>query len=89
MQGFTRFLKENPTIHVAINGHTDDQGDDALNLTLSESRANGVKNYLVSQGLDERRLSSKGYGETAPKLPNTTDTNRAKNRRTDFVIEKL
>lgn len=89
LQGFTRFLKENPTIHVAINGHTDDQGDDALNLTLSESRANGVKNYLVSQGLDERRLSSKGYGETAPKLPNTTDTNRAKNRRTDFVIEKL
>ena len=87
--GFIRFLKENPTIKIAIQGHTDDQGDDALNLTLSESRANGVKSYLILEGIEEQRLSSKGFGEMAPKLPNSNDTNRAKNRRTDFVIEKL
>jgi outer membrane protein OmpA-like peptidoglycan-associated protein len=89
LQGFARFLNANPTIQVAIQGHTDDQGDDALNLTLSESRAKGVKDYLISQGITEDRLSAKGYGETKPKVANTSDTNRAKNRRTDFVIEKL
>jgi outer membrane protein OmpA-like peptidoglycan-associated protein len=89
LQGFARFLNVNPTIQVAIQGHTDDQGDDALNLTLSESRAKGVKDYLISQGITEDRLSAKGYGETKPKVANTSDTNRAKNRRTDFVIEKL
>lgn len=89
LKGFARFLKENPTITVAIQGHTDDIGDDAFNLTLSENRAKGVKDYLVSLGIDNDRLSAKGYGETVPKLPNDSDYNRAKNRRTDFVIEKL
>jgi outer membrane protein OmpA-like peptidoglycan-associated protein/tetratricopeptide (TPR) repeat protein len=89
LKGFARFLQQNPGINVAIQGHTDDQGDDALNLSLSESRAKGVKDYLVSQGITEERLSAKGYGETKPKVANTSDTNRAKNRRTDFVIEKL
>jgi len=46
-------------------------------------------NYLVEQGIDANRLNSKGFGESKPKLPNTSDENRAKNRRTDFVIEKL
>lgn len=89
LKGFARFLKENPTITVAIQGHTDDVGDDAQNLALSEARAKGVKDYLVSQGIDADRLSAKGYGETKPKVPNTSDLNRAKNRRTDFVIESL
>jgi outer membrane protein OmpA-like peptidoglycan-associated protein len=89
LKGFARFLKENPTITVAIQGHTDDVGDDAQNLALSEARAKGVKDYLVSQGIDADRLSAKGYGETKPKVPNTSDPNRAKNRRTDFVIESL
>lgn len=89
LKGFARFLKENPTIKVAIQGHTDDVGDDAQNLKLSDDRANGVKDYLVSLGISSSRLTAKGYGETAPKLPNTSDANRAKNRRTDFVIEGL
>lgn len=89
LKGFARFLRENPTITVAIQGHTDDVGDDAQNLALSEARAKGVKDYLVSQGIDAERLSAKGYGETKPKVPNTSDLNRAKNRRTDFVIESL
>ena len=89
MKGFARFLKENPTISVGIQGHTDDIGDDAINLKLSEDRAQGVKKYLVSLGIEESRLSAKGYGETMPKVKNTSATNRAKNRRTDFMIEGM
>jgi len=89
LKGFARFLNQNPNITVAIQGHTDDVGDDAQNLALSESRAKGVKDYLVSQGIDAERLSAKGYGETKPKVTNTSDLNRAKNRRTDFVIESF
>lgn len=89
LDGFARFLNENPTIKVAIQGHTDDVGDDNKNLVLSEERAVGVKDYLISQGIKSDRLSAKGYGETQPKIPNTSESNRAKNRRTDFVIDKL
>lgn len=89
LKGFARFLKQNPTISVAIQGHTDDVGDDAKNMQLSEERAQGVKNYLVSLGIDKARLSAKGFGETQPKVPNTDTASRAKNRRTDFVIEGL
>lgn len=89
LKGFARFLKENPGITVMIQGHTDDVGDDAKNMTLSEQRAEGVKTFLVSQGIAKDRLTSKGFGETEPKVANDSDANRAKNRRTDFVIEKL
>lgn len=89
LKGFARFLSENPTIKVSINGHTDDVGDDAKNLKLSDDRANGVRNYLISLGINANRLKSKGYGETQPKVANDSESNRAKNRRTDFVIESL
>ncbi len=89
LKGFARFLAENPTISVAIHGHTDDVGDDDKNLILSEDRAQVVSSYLQSLGVDKRRLNAKGFGETKPKVENTSDANRAKNRRTDFVIEGL
>lgn len=89
LKGFARFLEENPTISVAIQGHTDDVGDDNGNLRLSEERAQGVKQYLVSLGIDANRLKAKGYGETMPKVANDSESNRAKNRRTDFVIEGM
>jgi outer membrane protein OmpA-like peptidoglycan-associated protein/tetratricopeptide (TPR) repeat protein len=89
LRSFARFLRENPSIQVGIQGHTDDMGDENKNLVLSQNRAKGVMNYLVEQGIDANRLNSKGFGESKPKLPNTSDENRAKNRRTDFVIEKL
>jgi outer membrane protein OmpA-like peptidoglycan-associated protein len=83
---FGTFLKENPKIKVAIHGHTDDIGNDGANLTLSESRAKSVYDYLISQGLGADRLSFKGFGETKPLVPNTSENNRGKNRRTEFVI---
>ena len=89
LKGFARFLSENPKISVLIQGHTDDVGDDDENMILSDNRAKGVKDYLVSLGVESSRLKAKGYGETEPKNPNTSTLNRAKNRRTDFVIEGM
>ncbi len=89
LKGFARFLKENPTIQVSIQGHTDDVGDDSKNLELSEQRAVGVKQYLISQGVKAERLNAEGFGEAQPKVPNTSEANRSKNRRTDFVIDKM
>lgn len=89
LKQFARFLKENPSITIMIQGHTDDIGDDTKNLQLSENRANEVKNYLVSLGISASRLTAKGFGETQPKMPNSSESNRAVNRRTDFLIEKL
>jgi outer membrane protein OmpA-like peptidoglycan-associated protein len=74
---------------VNIQGHTDDVGDDAKNMALSENRAKDVRAYLISQGVDASRLTAKGFGETVPKVENDSEANRAMNRRTDFVIEKL
>lgn len=83
---FGLFLKENEKIKVAIHGHTDDIGNDADNLTLSDNRAKAVYNHLISIGVPADRISYKGFGETKPLSPNTSETNRAKNRRTEFVI---
>lgn len=89
LKGFARFLNQNKTITVAIQGHTDDVGDDAQNLALSDDRAKGVRDYLISLGVDASRLTAKGFGETMPKVKNDSAANRAKNRRTDFVIEGM
>ena len=89
LTGFARFLNQNEAITVAIQGHTDDVGDDQRNLILSEERAQGVRDYLISLGVDKSRLTAKGFGETKPKAANDSATNRAKNRRTDFVIEGM
>ncbi|MDX1652696.1 MAG: OmpA family protein [Brumimicrobium sp.] len=89
LKQFGRFLKENENIHILIQGHTDDEGDPEKNLLLSERRAESVKNYLTKMGIDSKRLEAKGYGQTQPKVPNTSAENKAKNRRTDFVIQKL
>lgn len=86
LKGFARFLNENSSIKVSIEGHTDDVGDDAKNMKLSSDRAKGVKDFLVSLGVDKLRLTAKGLGETQPKVENDSSTNRAINRRTEFVI---
>lgn len=86
---FAEFLESNPTITILIQGHTDDEGNADNNLRLSQKRAESVKSYLIKLGIDAKRLQAKGYGQTEPKVPNTSPENRAKNRRTDFVIEKM
>jgi outer membrane protein OmpA-like peptidoglycan-associated protein len=89
LKSFARFLNDNPSINVAIQGHTDDVGEENKNLVLSENRAKSVMNYLTTLGVNSERLKAKGFGETKPKVPNSSEENRARNRRTDFVIEKL
>jgi OOP family OmpA-OmpF porin len=78
-------LKQNPKITLEVQGHTDNIGGAAYNLGLSQRRADSVRAYLVQHGIDASRLASKGYGLTQPLLPNTTEANRALNRRVQFI----
>lgn len=79
-------LNDNPSYKVQIDGHTDSQGKDEYNQTLSDQRAASVKAYLVSKGIDEARLASTGYGETKPVADNNTAAGRAKNRRVEMTL---
>jgi outer membrane protein OmpA-like peptidoglycan-associated protein len=82
-----KILKENPTIKVEIQGHTDGLGAAEYNLDLSDERAWSVVNYLVQNyGIDMSRLTARGYGESRPVADNDTDYGRALNRRVEFVI---
>ena len=82
------FLNENPLISIQIQGHTDNIGNDADNLKLSDNRARSVYNYLVLRGIASSRLKYKGFGKTMPVADNDTEEGRARNRRTVFVITK-
>jgi outer membrane protein OmpA-like peptidoglycan-associated protein len=80
------FLQTNQQIKIEISGHTDDVGSAKDNLTLSQKRAESVTNFLKEKGISADRLSSKGYGETKPQVPNTNDENRKVNRRIEWRI---
>ena len=78
-------LKDNPDVRFEIDGHTDNSGAAAHNLQLSQQRADAVKTQLVSMGVDESRLTTKGFGDTKPVADNNTPESRANNRRVEFV----
>lgn len=92
------FLKENEAVKIEIGGHTDTRGDDKANQILSENRAKSVYDYVVEKGVDESRLSYKGYGESEPinsddyikKIETEEAKEKAhqKNRRTEYRITK-
>jgi len=81
-------LKEYPTAKFTVDGHTDSAGSAKLNQRLSDSRANAVKDYLVSNGIDQFRLSAAGYGEDRPIATNKTRAGRAQNRRVEINLVK-
>jgi len=83
---FVEFLKDNPTVKVEIQGHTDNIGNDDANQKLSEQRAKAVYDHVLSKGIPADRLRYKGYGESQPIADNNTASGRAKNRRTVFLI---
>jgi outer membrane protein OmpA-like peptidoglycan-associated protein len=85
LQHVVTLLKDNPDLMLEVQGHTDDQGSDDYNLKLSQRRAETVVAYLGLFDIDTNRLVPKGYGEFKPVMPNTTEEERAKNRRVELV----
>lgn len=81
-------MKHNPDIKIEISGHTDNIGDDQLNLELSEERVQRVEDYLISKGIRDDRISGKGYGGERPVADNRFETTRKLNRRVEFQIFK-
>ena len=86
LDGVIADLKRHETIVVEIAGYTDDTGDAAYNVALSERRARAVVDYLVKGGIDAARLTAKGYGAASPIADNTTAEGRRKNRRVEMHI---
>ena len=80
------FLKKYPTAKFTLEGHTDSTGSDAYNQTLSEKRAEAVKERLVKRGIDPARISTAGFGEKKPVADNKTVKGRAENRRVEVLI---
>jgi outer membrane protein OmpA-like peptidoglycan-associated protein len=89
LNAVVQLMKENPSLHIQINGHTDNSGNAADNKTLSENRARAVTNYLIAKGIAQGRLSFKGFGDTKPVADNTSPEGRAKNRRTELSVISL
>jgi outer membrane protein OmpA-like peptidoglycan-associated protein/tetratricopeptide (TPR) repeat protein len=81
-----QLLKDNPTVNIRINGHTDNIGKPADNLLLSAKRAQVVMLYLIEKGIGVKRLSAKGFGATKPVSENKTEAGRALNRRTEIEV---
>lgn len=75
-----------PDLRIEVAGHTDNIGSDAANQLLSERRARSVVTYLVGKGVDAAQLTSAGYGESRPVVPNTSAENRRRNRRIEFAV---
>ncbi|HMH20434.1 MAG TPA: OmpA family protein [Puia sp.] len=81
-----QLLKDNPTLKIQINGHTDNSGKAADNIKLSENRAQSVTAYLTAKGIAAVRLTFKGWGDTQPVAENSTPEGRAHNRRTELKV---
>ena len=79
-------LNKYPDTNIEIQGHTDNTGTDDYNKNLSERRASSVATYLKSKGIKSGRVTTKAYGESAPKYTNDTEDGRSQNRRVDFLI---
>lgn len=84
-----QLMKEIPSLEIRLEGHTDNQGDFNLNLQLSQDRVAQVKKYLSSNGIEDTRISIKGWGSTRPVASNVTEEKRKENRRVEFVVVKI
>jgi peptidoglycan-associated lipoprotein len=88
LDAVVRWLKENPRTQVRIEGHTDDRGHRAENLTVGEKRATSVMKYLVAKGVEAERISIVSYGSDRPICTEQTEACRAKNRRAHFQVKQ-
>ncbi|MFL9485249.1 OmpA family protein [Chitinophagaceae bacterium LWZ2-11] len=89
LQQILKILGENPSLKAQLNGYTDNIGVESENIVLSYNRAKAIGDYLISKGIDAKRLQYKGFGSGNPVADNKTEEGRAKNRRTEFVITGL
>ncbi len=87
LKAMVAIFKEYPQANFAIEGHTDSQGSDRTNELLSDRRANAVMDYLVANGIDQDRLTAKGYGEDNPIASNKTAAGRKNNRRVEVKLK--
>ena len=85
IKGLADFLRENPSIKLEIDGHTDSDGEAIANMALARARADEIKKQLVQAGIESSRLTTKGFGATKPLKPNTTPEGKAENRRVEFI----
>jgi outer membrane protein OmpA-like peptidoglycan-associated protein len=81
-----KMLKDNASVRVNVDGHTDSRGADQYNQALSERRAQSVVDYLVEKGIPRSQLTARGFGESKPIAGNDNDANMARNRRVEFVV---
>jgi len=86
LQRLAQTLRDNPTLRLRLEGHTDNGGESKKNLVLSEQRVAAIRTYLVRQRIKADRLTTVGYGDTRPVAPNDTEANRARNRRVEFAV---
>ena len=86
LDNVVKVLTDNPTYLVDIEGHTDTTGTHEKNMVLSDNRAASVKTYLVSKGVNENRIQSKGYGPDRPIASNKTTAGKARNRRVEMKL---
>ncbi len=84
----SEMLLDNPNLHMTIDGHTCSLGSNEYNLDLSKRRAASIAKYFASKGTFATSLDYNGYGETRPKMPNTTDSGRTMNRRVEFELNE-
>ena len=78
-------MQDNPTLNLEIDGYTDSDGNADANITLSQQRADAVRDAMIQSGIDASRLTSKGFGAAKPIAPNTTQEGKAENRRVEFI----
>ena len=84
-------LKKNPNISIELSSHTDSRGSDVINNKLSQKRAEAAANYIISNGIDAKRITAKGYGKTKllNKCVKCTDEEHQMNRRTEFKVIRI
>ena len=87
LDGIAKVLAADPQARVTVEGYTDNAGNSAANLRISETRARVVRDYLVGAGVSASRIDAAGKGGTDPVAPNTTEAGWQQNRRVEIVIQ--